>query len=128
MFKSCHAPALIARRGVAWTFAIRLADTPTCPICLRCLPQGDITVLHGLAVCSPCFRAGHLVSRRWHQRVRTLGLVEHFTIAAGVRWFTPQANWPARTPLHLVLGLTDGHPASLLPRRERRRNQQPTKT
>lgn len=86
---------------------IRVPATPTCPHCLRSLPESDFVITRGTAVCRPCITAGHHISRKWWGRVLELHLTQHFTGASGLHLFTPQVDWPARTPLHLVLGLSD---------------------
>jgi len=97
---------------------IRTPATPTCPHCLRSIPESDFVVTRGIVVCRPCITQGHHVSRKWWGRVLQLGLVAHFTSASGLHLFTPQVDWPARTPLHLVLGLTDLHQVARYQRAE----------
>lgn len=111
--------SLLGRSSVPWTTTFRLAATPTCPHCLLPLPAADVWVSRSLLVCGPCWRQGFRCSRRWWNRTKQLNLTHHFTSVCGLHAFTPAVDWPARTPLALVLGLVEMQQVPVLTHRER---------
>ena len=111
------------RKDSPVTLSIRCPCHPICPFCLHPLPLADPVIVRGLFVCRPCWIAGHRPSRRWLVLARRLGILRHFTAAAGVSIFTPQADWPANTSLMCLLGLPDLHPATVLTHRRNHPNE-----
>lgn len=89
----------------------KLPYQPTCPFCLSAL-VGDAIVYHRhLAMCVYCWNAGERVSRRFYRRSAQLKLGKHFATHANLLYFVPREDWPARTSLHLALGLKPLHPS-----------------